>query len=123
MHQKLIHGMMICAICLMASAASADTPSDVRNLVGESARYGDDELGSRGYVHISTQKGADRAWSYWWNSSRSECISVVQPARLVGRQRRQRSGGGHRRHRRHGPYRRAGRVEDISDIGYNAACR
>lgn len=77
MQQKLIQGMKICAICLMASAASADTPSDVRNLVGESARYGDGELQSRGYVHITTEKGSDRAWSYWWNSSRSECISVA----------------------------------------------
>jgi len=68
---------MILATGLLAAAASADTPSDVRNLVGESARYGERELESRGYVHISTQKGSDRAWSYWWNAGRRECVTVV----------------------------------------------
>jgi hypothetical protein len=77
MNQKLIQKIMICGACLLATAVSADTPRDVRNLVGGSARSGESELESRGYVHISTKKGSDRAWSYWWNGSRRECISVA----------------------------------------------
>ena len=57
--------------------AAAQTPNDVRDLVGESARYGDAELRERGFVHIGTQKGADRSWSNWWNAGRRECLSVV----------------------------------------------
>ena len=77
MNQRLIQNLAICAACLITAVASADTPSDVRNLVGENARYGERELESRGYVHISTHKGTDRAWSYWWNAGRRECISVT----------------------------------------------
>jgi hypothetical protein len=77
MKQRLVQGMMICAICLVALAASANTPKDVRDLVGVKAGSGERELESRGFVHITTHKDSAGAWGYWWNSSRRECISVA----------------------------------------------
>ncbi len=60
-----------------SSNAMAQTPSDVRDLVGTRGSSGESQLISRGYTHISTHKGDDRAWSYWWSNRRKQCISVV----------------------------------------------
>lgn len=69
--------LLILATCGVAFAASDNTPSDLEDLVGVRASSGERALDDRGYVHISTQKGSDRAWSQWWNRSRKTCATVV----------------------------------------------
>ncbi|WP_108810280.1 hypothetical protein [Sphingorhabdus sp. Alg231-15] len=65
--------------CLVFSpiAVHAKAPKDVRDLVGSRGSSGEGQLLSRGYTHISTSKGDDRAWSYWWGRQSEHCISVV----------------------------------------------
>ena len=71
-------------ICLVASGALvcgstalAQAPRDLADLAGARAAGGETQLEARGYVHIKTQKGDDRAWSYWWQPQRRECVSVA----------------------------------------------
>lgn len=65
-------------ILLTAPAAMAqDTPRDLQDLVGERASYGEQDLESRGYTHIKTEKGDDRTWSNWWNGGSRTCLDVV----------------------------------------------
>ena len=73
---RFLLGLLLVAFILPASAV-AQTPSDLRDLVDIRASSGESEMESRGYVHIQTQKSDDRSYSYWWNSSRDECVSVA----------------------------------------------
>ena len=58
-------------------AALASTPADVADLEGASAYGAERDLQSRGYHRISMSPGDERVWSYWWNPSRRECVSLV----------------------------------------------
>ena len=68
---------LISTLGLVFSAVAADTPGDVDDLVGARASSGESALEERGYHHVSTSKGSDRAWSNWWNPGRKACLSVV----------------------------------------------
>jgi len=69
--------LAIAATALVALPAAAQgAPSDVRDLVGARAAGGESELQARGYVSTGGQRGDDRKWTYWWNGSRSVCLSV-----------------------------------------------
>jgi hypothetical protein len=63
--------------CLLASTVSANTPNDVRDLVGASARSGENALRSMGYVHIDTHKSGNRSHGYWWNDRKTRCLNVM----------------------------------------------
>lgn len=69
----------ILSIALLASpvAVMADTPAAVSDLVGARGAGGETQLQERGYVHIKTDKGDDRAWSYWWQPQRKQCLSIA----------------------------------------------
>lgn len=55
----------------------AQTPSGIADLVGARAPGGETQLEARGWTHIKTEKGDDRAWSYWWQPQRRECVTVA----------------------------------------------
>lgn len=76
-HKK--SGVLVVAAALGFSlgAIAQDAPRDVRDLVGARAASGESELQDRGYYHVDTSKGADRAWSHWWNSGTDTCLTVV----------------------------------------------
>ncbi len=69
----------IAAISLISNPviALADTPAAVADLVGARGAGGETQLEARGYVHIKTETGDDRAWSYWWQPQRKQCLSVA----------------------------------------------
>lgn len=68
----------IVALAAMSSSPTlAQAPRPIADLVGARAAGGETQLEARGYVHIKTQKGDDRAWSYWWQPQRRECVSVA----------------------------------------------
>lgn len=60
-----------------AGVALAETPADVRDLVGVRASSGESALQSRGYEFVRTQKGDDRNWSYWRKPATGTCITVA----------------------------------------------
>src|SRR5689334_20065463 len=68
--------LMFCTL-VGEAPATAQAPSDVRDLVGVRVSFGERQLKSRDYQLRRTENGRDRRWSYWWNSSIRQCISVV----------------------------------------------
>jgi len=68
---------ILASLPLGAMPASAQTPGTIRDLVGALAAGGETQLEARGWVHIKTDKGDDRAWSYWWQARDRQCISVA----------------------------------------------
>lgn len=67
------------AIALIFSTVPtyAKTPSSLSDLVGARAAGGEEQMESRGYYNTHTTTRDDRKWTYWWNSSKKECVSVV----------------------------------------------
>jgi hypothetical protein len=77
MHSSFRIALIFAAISVaLPSPGIADTPSNVRDLVGARAAGGETALGERGYINVKTRKNRDEAWSYWWNRSRKECLMV-----------------------------------------------
>ncbi len=62
---------------LLPLPGAAQTPSGISDLVGARAPGGETQLEARGWTHIKTEKGDDRAWSYWWQPKSRECVSVA----------------------------------------------
>lgn len=64
------------ALCCGA-AASAQTPSDITDLVGARAAGGETALRDRGYTYVRGETGDDRVWTYWWNARARTCVTVA----------------------------------------------
>jgi hypothetical protein len=62
------------AVTLVAQAQTV--PTDVADLVGARGAGGETELGHRGYVNHHVAKTATASYSYWWSSSKKQCIRV-----------------------------------------------
>lgn len=75
MQSKRWAGIALSLACV--APASAQTPSDVADLVGARGAGGETQLEARGYRFVRTQTGADRKWSYWWHADRRQCLSVA----------------------------------------------
>lgn len=77
--RRRIVALSVCSVWLgtSPSLAGAETPSDLRDLVGVRGSSGETMLMARGYEHVRTQTGSESKWSYWWNKSRNQCISVT----------------------------------------------
>lgn len=66
---------IVASLC-MATAAFAQTPSDIRDLVGARAAGGETQLQARGYANVGGETGDDRTWTYWWNARTQTCVTV-----------------------------------------------
>jgi hypothetical protein len=80
MEHKMIKAVLpalVAALLLNPPPALAQTPQAIADLVGARAPGGETQLEARGWTHIKTEQGDDRAWSYWWQPQRRECISVA----------------------------------------------
>ncbi len=62
---------------ISTTAASAQTPSDVSDLVGARGAGGETQLQARGYVFVRAETGDDRVWTYWWNKRSNTCVTVA----------------------------------------------
>lgn len=58
------------------SAAFAQAPSDLADLVGARAAGGETQLEARGYANVGGETGEDRGWTYWWNARTQTCVTV-----------------------------------------------
>jgi len=78
MRRRMIAMSVSAAMFGMSGAtAGAETPPDLRDLVGARGSSGEAMLIERGYEHTRTQTGSDSKWSYWWNKSKNQCVSVT----------------------------------------------
>jgi Ni/Co efflux regulator RcnB len=75
--RSLLCALLLTAFFIPTAALAQRVPSHLDDVVGERASSGEGDLRDRGYVHIETHKSSDRAYSYWWNADRHECISVT----------------------------------------------
>lgn len=66
----------ILALAGLPFAATAQTPPDVEDLVGARGAGGEVQLQSRGYELRDSNTVHDQRFTFWWNSKRSQCISV-----------------------------------------------
>ena len=74
------HLSQITTALLLGTAlpAVADAQSTgLEDMVGARAGQGEMELQRRGYVNIRGEQGDDRAYTYWWNADRRQCVSIA----------------------------------------------
>ena len=61
---------------LVSVHAQAQT-TGLEDMVGARAGQAEMELQRRGYVNIRGEKGDDRAYTYWWNDDRRQCVTIA----------------------------------------------
>lgn len=68
---------VLAAAALLAASvpASAQTPPDLRDLVGARAGQAEGTVQSRGYAFVRTQEGGDSKWSYWRRGN--DCVQIT----------------------------------------------
>lgn len=66
-----------CAELLASQTVHAQKANGLGDLVGARAAGGETALQSRGWVHIKTDPGDDRVWSYWWQPAQKSCVSIA----------------------------------------------
>ena len=74
------HLSKIATAVLLGAAipAVADAQSTgLEDMVGARAGQAEMELQRRGYVNIRGEQGDDRAYTYWWNADRRQCVSIA----------------------------------------------
>lgn len=74
------HVSKITTAVLLGAAlpAVADAQSTgIEDMVGARAGQAEMELQRRGYVNIRGEQGDDRAYTYWWNADRRQCVSIA----------------------------------------------
>lgn len=67
----------VMALSALAGSAQAQTPSALTDLVGARAAGGETQMRSRGYALVKTEKSDDRSYTYWWNASSRQCVTVA----------------------------------------------
>jgi hypothetical protein len=71
---------LLAAALLGASAAIAQAPQDLRDLIGAKSISGEAALRGRGFAFIDGSKGNNAAYAEWWNAGASRCIRVTTVA-------------------------------------------
>ncbi|MES1985930.1 MAG: hypothetical protein V4461_13355 [Pseudomonadota bacterium] len=67
----------LAAMAASSSAVQAQTPGDIRDLVGARAAGAETAMQARGYMFVKTRTGDDRKYSYWWNTRTRQCVTVA----------------------------------------------
>ncbi len=65
------------ALAAIAGSAQAQTPADLRDLIGARAAGAETAIEARGYAFVKTQTGDDRKYSTWWNARSRQCVTVA----------------------------------------------
>lgn len=65
------------ALTVLAGSAQAQTPSTLNDLVGARAAGAETQMRSRGYSLVKTEQSDDRSYTYWWNASNRQCVTVA----------------------------------------------
>jgi hypothetical protein len=65
------------AVILTAPVHSWAQSTGLEDMVGARAGQGELEVQRRGYAFVRAEQGDDRAYTYWWNSDRRQCVSIA----------------------------------------------
>lgn len=64
------------AVTLLGTA-HAQAPAGLGDLVGARGAGGETQMRARGYTLVRSEKGDDRSYTYWWNGSARQCVTVA----------------------------------------------
>jgi hypothetical protein len=73
----MIGALAATSLTFTSTAAIADTPSGLADLVGARGSSGESQLLARGYYNHHTAPADDGVYSYWWNQSAKKCVRVL----------------------------------------------
>lgn len=62
---------------VFAGTASAQSPAGLNDLVGARAPGAETQMQARGYNLVRAEKGDDRSYTYWWNGSARQCVTIA----------------------------------------------
>lgn len=65
------------ATTLSPTLAVARSAGDLQDLIGTRGSSGESALESRGWILTDGHQGSSSAYTYWWNSSRKDCVMVT----------------------------------------------
>jgi hypothetical protein len=68
--------MILAALTTLAINVQAQTPRDLRDVVGMRASSGERELEDRGYYYRTTLKTGNSSIAYWWRPRTQSCIAA-----------------------------------------------
>lgn len=72
---KKLHLAAFLALTFILGANSQNTP-ELAQYVGEKATYLDQDVESKGYYHVKTEKSGNDSFTYWWNSRKNKCVEA-----------------------------------------------
>jgi hypothetical protein len=61
----------------MLPGPAAAQSTGLEDMIGARAGQGELALARRGYVNVGGARGDDRAYGYWWNAERQQCVSIA----------------------------------------------
>ena len=67
--------LSVAALLAVSVPAYAQTPPDLRDLVGARAGQAEGAVQSRGYEFVRTQEGGNSKWSYWRRGN--DCVQIT----------------------------------------------
>lgn len=74
--KKFVSGIISAALIVSPVAAVAKSASSLNDLVGAKAAGAESDMESRGWIVTDGHKGSNSSYTYWWNSSRKDCVMV-----------------------------------------------
>ena len=74
-HQRS-SGLVLALALLGSTAAQAQTPPDLEDLVGARGAGGETQMQARGYQLVRATKVRDQSWTFWWSDVQRACVAI-----------------------------------------------
>jgi hypothetical protein len=74
---RFLVGCVVSSLVLAPAVASAKSADSLRDLIGVKGSGAERDMESRGWVLTDGHKSSSSAYTYWWNSSRKDCVMVT----------------------------------------------
>lgn len=76
MKTSFIKSLVVIFLCNVYCVCTTNAQSSLQDMVGARANSVDNEMYSKGFVHIKSSKSYSGIYSYWWKGANSKCVSV-----------------------------------------------
>ena len=74
-HRKGASYALACVL-FAGSAAQAQTPPDLQDLVGARGAGGETQMQARGYQWVRATRVRDQSWTFWWSDVQRACVAI-----------------------------------------------
>lgn len=74
-HRLGVAFLMTGVFCV--TAARAETPPDLTDLVGARGAGGETEMQARGYQLMRATHVRDQSWTFWWSDVQNACVAIA----------------------------------------------